>query len=207
MSGTSGPSVGITQDEAEKEVLETTATETIQRRTMKMFRMLNAAILAGLLWVVQPAAAQAQPSADDVKKLEAEIEKLKSQIQEAEARLKKAMAGAAKKEEKQPAPPKGRGDKRDPEQLKKTLEKLRGVDGPLGKIDFEQMKKLMELAAKAQEQFGGNLDIEQLKKLRELAWNRGGKKAEAKEASSDIDKKLDRILKEIEELRKEIRKK
>jgi len=136
-----------------------------------MVKTLSAGILAALLWVVQPAAAQTPSGSDDVKKLESELDKLKKQLQDTEARLSKAKDEAAKKEDRKPTLPFGPGGKIDPEQLKKLKERLGGKDGPLANLDPEQIKKMLEQAAKMREQFGkdgplGKIDPERLKKLR-----------------------------------------
>ncbi len=178
-----------------------------------MLKTLSVGIFAALVWAVQPAAAQAPATADDVKKLEAEVAKLRDQLQAAEARLKEAKAATDKKGDKKPMLPFGPGGNFDAEQLKKLRERLGGKDGPLGNLDPDQIKKMVEQAQKMREQFGGKgggfgrFDPEQLKKMREQFGRRQEKKPEQKEVSPDIEKKLDRLLKEVEELRKEIRKK
>jgi hypothetical protein len=185
-----------------------------------MVKMLSAGILAALVWIVQPAAAQAPVDKDDVKKLEKEVEQLKKRLQDTEALLKKVKGEAAKKDDKPEKPFRRRGGF-DPDQLKQLRDRLGGKDGPLANLDVDQIKKMLEMAEKMREQgekmreqFGkdfpfGKIDPEQLKKLRDLRGKPKAeeKKLEEKKPAEDIEKKLERLLKEVEELRKEIKKK
>jgi hypothetical protein len=151
-----------------------------------MWRLMCVAALAASVCLIRPASAPAQ---DDVKKLEAELTKLRGQVQEVEARLKKAKEEAAKKDEKRPtAPGAGWGG--------------RGPRGGFGRMDPDRMKEMRE-------------QFEKMRGERGRGFGRGGfgapwlrREAAPPEAAktADVEKRLDQILKELEALKKELKK-
>ena len=173
-----------------------------------MWRFLFVAALAAAIWTDRPALAQPSSSKDDVKKLEAELDKLRSQTKDVEARLQKA------KDDKRPSSPRGQfgsWGRMDPDQMKKMMEQFGGKGGMgWGRMDADQMKKMMEQFMKPAEKKEAKKDD----KRAASPWGYSGswsgrdfRRPSEATKSSDLERRMDRLLKEVEELRPDIKKK
>jgi len=144
-----------------------------------MTKTLSILTLAAAAWAVQPAAAQPPAGRDSVKKLEADVEKLRTQLDELEARLKK-MKGA---------------------DAKTTGKEFGGMGwggnfgGPWGRGGWGSGG------------WGGKMDPEQMKKMMEADGKGGDSRPASGSGATDLERRLDRVLTEIEELRRELRRK
>jgi hypothetical protein len=178
-----------------------------------MRRVVVLAALSGVVGSGGQAAAQ-PPSSEEVRKLEAELVRLHAQLKEVEAQLQKAKHEAARREDRQPSPSGGdsRRGQMDPEELKKLLERSGA------RMDPDQIKVIAELIHKMTDEAWKDSQRSAppwSDWSRGGGWSRGGWSERGRDhwrspepsKSTDIDKRLDRILKEVEELRQEIKKK
>jgi DNA repair exonuclease SbcCD ATPase subunit len=120
---------------------------------------------------------------DDVKKLEAELQKLQEQVKDVEAKLKAAKEAAEKKDTRRPGPAFGR----------------RGGPGPFGRMDPARRQEMREQFEKRMKEREGARTPR--------AFGRDFRRSPETTKSSDVEKRLERILKEVEELRQELKKK
>ncbi len=164
-----------------------------------MWKAMSALTLATAVLAVQPAAAQ-QPSAKDIKKLQADIDKLRVQLDEIAARLDKLAPSTAKPQGKDSTggwgggfggPPWARGGMGG-------WGGMGGYGGWGGKADPEQMKKWMEEFGKGEFGKGG---------FGKGGFGKDGDRKSAESSKSDLERRLDRVLDQLEELRRELKKK
>jgi outer membrane murein-binding lipoprotein Lpp len=170
-----------------------------------MWRLVFVIALGGLI-CASPVQGQGPKGKEDVKKLQAELSRLKERMQELEARIKKAKGEATRAAGKRPDSGhhhrhhKGKGWAKGKEWAKgkdfgKGKEWARGKDFGKGRFDPEKMQEFRNMMEKArkemQKKFGEKKDV----------------KTPLAKPSADLEQRLDRILREVEELRREIRQK
>lgn len=197
-----------------------------------MERILMVAVVASVLGVGRPALAQPSSAKPDVKKLESEVDKLRSQLKEAETRYEKAKAAAEVKKPGPPFSPWGPGPwgAKGSEDMKKKMEEFKkfaeskGFDkkgpppfGPWGRFDPAKAKEMKERFEKWKAESDKKPAAgAEARKGPPGGFGRGpggyrpgerGRSPEVSRGGSDIERRLDRILHEVEDLRKELKKK
>jgi hypothetical protein len=179
------------------------------------------AVLVGMasLGVVGPALAQEpRGGRDEVRKLQAELERVRGQLRDLEARLDKAKEA---KESKLIGPPWGWW-KKDPEKMKEMMEKFKAKGWE--KPDPEKMKAVME---RFKGKGWGKFDPAKKKEMWEgfkRKWEEKDREARGPRdrkgppwaeryardfrrpgESADLERRLERIVRELEELRRDLR--
>jgi hypothetical protein len=148
-----------------------------------MTRLIVALVVGAAAWSAQPAAAQQPAGRDDVKKLEADLQKLRAQADELEARLKKVKGAEGSK-----------GDRG------------RGWMG-WGRWDPQKMKEAWERSRKGRDEAAKHKEADK----RAGWWGRYARgrsdRPAAEGRATDVERRLDRIARELEELRRDLKKK
>jgi DNA repair exonuclease SbcCD ATPase subunit len=191
-----------------------------------MGRLTALIALAALVWF--PGQSSAQPSPEEIKKLEAQRDRLQAQVKELEAQLRKVKEAAGKKDERPSFTPFGRMDAQRLEELKKLAEQFKD-----GKWDSKDVDAIRKWAEQFRDSRSGGTDPskmtrdqlekaykEALERLERRDGDRGGwggwgrgwggwrdsdrRPAEA-EKGNELERRLDRLIKEMEELKRDIR--
>ncbi len=169
--------------------------------------------------------ATAQPPKPDVKKLESELEKLREQTKELESKLKKAKEPGGPKGPPFGRPPFGKFDPAKAKEMKEAFEKKMAEGdkkAPFGKFDPAKAKEFREMWEKRMADYRKKADADKKGPEKKgppsfgkgKGWGPGGpgrggpgRGGFRPGGTPSIEGRIDRIVRDLEELKKELKSK